>query len=139
LDQLGIEVLQQHMREEKTPKENIQRMREAFRSEMAQRVTWMLAAYLDTPAKVRSAMRATIEASATLHGEAPGDGILGEVTHSLLRLKEQAPEGSTEWLANGEVRQDTYGSDEATESDEASGREEPVPPPKVKKEKKGKK
>jgi hypothetical protein len=34
------------------------------------------------------------------------------------------------------VRQDTYGSDEATESDEASGREEPVPPPKAKKEKK---
>jgi hypothetical protein len=92
LDQLGIEVLQQHMREEKAPEENIQRMREAFCSEMAQRVTWMLAAYLDTPAKVKSAMRATIEASATLHGEALGDDILGEVTHSLLRLKEQAPE-----------------------------------------------
>jgi hypothetical protein len=72
------------MLQEKAPEENIQRMAEMLRTEMAQRVTWMLAEYLDTPAKVKSAMQATPAASASLHGEAIGDDVLGDVTNSLL-------------------------------------------------------
>jgi hypothetical protein len=113
LEQLGVQVLEQHMHQEKAPEENIQRMSEIFRSEMAHRATWMLSEYLDTPAKVESAMRATIAASARLHGDALGDDILSHVTSSLLRLKERALGNSTEWLADGDATLDTASSDNA--------------------------
>jgi hypothetical protein len=80
---------------------------------MAHRATWMLSEYLDTPAKVESAMRATIAASARLHGDALGDDILSHVTSSLLRLKERALGNSTEWLADGDATLDTASSDNA--------------------------
>jgi hypothetical protein len=68
------------MRQEKTPEENIHRMCEIFRAEMAQRVAWMLAQYVDTPAKVVAAVRDTVVACARLHGETVGEDVLGDVT-----------------------------------------------------------
>jgi hypothetical protein len=53
LDQLGVEVLEQHMRQEKAPEENLHRMGHMFRDEMANRVVWMLAPYVDAPFKTK--------------------------------------------------------------------------------------
>lgn len=66
-DQLGPRVLEQHMREMKAPEENIGRISEIFRTEMTQRITFMLAEYLDMPAKFESITRALVVASAKLH------------------------------------------------------------------------
>jgi hypothetical protein len=73
LEELGIDVLKQHMQEENAPAENIAKMTEVFRSEMIQRVAYMLAAYLDTPAKVGAGVRSVIEASAEMHSQLRDD------------------------------------------------------------------
>tara|TARA_R110002003_G_scaffold384_4_gene19301 strand:+ start:41867 stop:43171 length:1305 start_codon:yes stop_codon:yes gene_type:complete len=82
LEELGIDVLKQHMQEENAPAENIAKMTEVFRSEMIQRVACMLAAYLDTPAKVGAGVRSVIEASAEMHSQL-GDDLRNVVKASL--------------------------------------------------------
>ncbi len=123
------------MREEKAPEENIQRMSEIFRFEMGQRIVSMLAEYLDTPTKVDSAIRATIAASAKLHGDNLGKDILKHTTETLLRLKEKAPKHSTEWLANSDHVRDAASSDADTSTGDVSD-EEPTSREKAKKYKK---
>lgn len=105
LDQLGVQVLEQHMREERAPQENIERMHEVFGAEMIHRVTWMLAEYLDTPAKVETGVQAVVAASASLHGDRLGHDILGDVTASLSRLREHGHTDSDDdgMLVNSEA------------------------------------
>lgn len=99
LQEIGIEVVTQHMRSEDAPEENITKMKEIFRSEMIHRVTWMLAEYLDTPAKVEASVKAIMAASASLHGVKIGEDVLGDVAMSLDALRENLPGNSTERLA----------------------------------------
>ncbi|KAL1793423.1 hypothetical protein ACET3X_008405 [Alternaria dauci] len=87
-------------------------MSEIFRAEMTQRVASLLAEHLDTASKVETAIRATVVASAKLHGCGLGEDILGYIITSLLQLKAKASENSTDWLANIEHLQETVGSDE---------------------------
>ncbi|KAF3005827.1 hypothetical protein E8E13_008316 [Curvularia kusanoi] len=101
LEEIGIEVVTQHMRNEGAPDQNIVRMTDIFRSEMIHRVNWMLAEYLDTPEKVEASVKAIIAASASLHGARIGDDILGHVLASLQSLRERIPDSSTERLADG--------------------------------------
>jgi hypothetical protein len=75
LEQLDVNVLKQHMRQEEASEENIHRMSEIFRAETAQRVAWMLAQYADTPAKVVAAVQDTVVACARIHGEAIGQDV----------------------------------------------------------------
>ena len=100
LEEIGIEVVTQHMRNEGAPERNIAKMTEIFRSEMFHRVNWMLAEYLDTPAKVEASVKAVIAASASLHGAKIGDDILGHIIASLQGLREEMPYLSTERLAD---------------------------------------
>lgn len=101
LEEIGIEVVTQHMRNEGAPEENILKMTDIFRSEMIHRVTWMLAEYLDTPPKVEASVKSIVAASASLHGAKIGEDVLGDVLQSLRMLREWVPTGSTERLANG--------------------------------------
>ena len=138
LDQLGPQVLEQHMREEKAPEKNIERMSEIFRSEMTKHVVPMLAGTLDTAAKVDSVLRTLLSASARVHEDKLGDDILGYVTASLLKLKEKASEHSTEWLAGGGAAATEEEEEESNDGDSSSSDvsgKEPTPPPKVKKPK----
>ncbi|KAJ4346289.1 hypothetical protein N0V95_005499 [Ascochyta clinopodiicola] len=100
LEEIGIQVVTQHMRNEDAPESNIAQMTEIFRSEMIHRVTWMLAEYLDTPNKVEASVKAIMAASASLHGARIGTDVLGDITTSLQRLREWAPDNSTEQLSN---------------------------------------
>ncbi|KAI4662149.1 uncharacterized protein J4E88_010939 [Alternaria novae-zelandiae] len=139
LDQLGPQVLEQHMREEKAPERNIERMSEIFQSEMEQRMASMLAEHLDTAAKIDSVMRTVLSASARAHGDKLGEDILGYVTDSLLKLKAKASEHSTEWLASGDAaatEEEEEGSSDGGSSTSDISDKEPTPPPKVKKLKK---
>ncbi|CAA9962237.1 hypothetical protein PTMSG1_05613 [Pyrenophora teres f. maculata] len=136
LDHLGLQVLEQHMREEKAPTANIQRMTEVFQSEMVQRLISMLAEHLDTPAKIGLAVHAIVAATARLHGERKlGEDILGHVSTSFLQLKDRAPRDSTEWLASGDVLQNTANSNAGTVTGDVS-EEEHVPTPRANKPKK---
>ncbi|KAF1358002.1 hypothetical protein EJ07DRAFT_180179 [Lizonia empirigonia] len=83
LEEIGIEVVTQHMRNEGAPEENILKMTDIFRSEMIHRVTWMLAEYLDTPPKVEASVKSIVAASASLHGAKIGEDVLGHVLQSL--------------------------------------------------------
>ncbi|KAE8871680.1 hypothetical protein PTNB73_03139 [Pyrenophora teres f. teres] len=133
LDQLGLQVLEQHMREEKAPTANIQRMTEVFQSEMIQRLTSMLAEYLDTPAKVELAVHATVATTARLHGEPKlGEDIFSHISTSLLHPKARTLGDSTEWLASGYVLQNTANGDGDTVTSDVS-KEEHAPTPKANK------
>ncbi|KAI4915434.1 uncharacterized protein J4E92_009388 [Alternaria infectoria] len=134
LNQLGSDVLEQHMREENAPEENIRRMTEMFRAEMTQRMVSMLADNLDTAAKVDSVLKAMLTASAKAHGDDLGEDILGYVTASLLQMQALAPKHSTQWLVNGDAVQEDSSGGDVSGSDASD--EEPTPPPKVKKHKK---
>ncbi|KAF1838351.1 hypothetical protein BDW02DRAFT_604750 [Decorospora gaudefroyi] len=98
LDRLGTQILEQHMRKEKAPQENIQRAAEVFRSKLIQRVPCVLSQYLATPAKVDSAVRATIAAN------------------------------PTEWLANLASPQDAASSSSVIDPDNASEEQGTPPP-----------
>jgi hypothetical protein len=98
LEDLGVEIVTQHMRDEEAPEDNIIRTTDIFRSEMFHRVTCMLAEYLDTPGKVEASMKAIMAASASLHGAKVGEDVLGNVIASLQKLGEQLPDSSTEKL-----------------------------------------
>ncbi|KAG9196260.1 hypothetical protein G6011_01381 [Alternaria panax] len=125
LNQLGPQVLERHMREEKAPKENIQRMSEIFRTETTQRIACMLAEYLETPAKVEMMVRAAVAASAKLHGSDLGEDILGHMITSLLQLKAIASENSTGWLANSDDMQVSIDSDGDMDTRNDSDEESP--------------
>jgi hypothetical protein len=73
LEEIGIDVLERHMREEKAPEENIRKMVDVFRGEMVHRISSMLAVYLDTPEKVQVGIDAVKAASEALHGNVEPD------------------------------------------------------------------
>lgn len=58
MQELGVDVIERHMREENAPEENIAKMTEIYRLEMIARVSWMLAGFLDTPEKVQRGIEA---------------------------------------------------------------------------------
>ncbi|KAI8935635.1 hypothetical protein NX059_007163 [Plenodomus lindquistii] len=152
LEQLGIQVLEQHMHEENAPEENIRKMVQIFRAEMAHRVTWMLAEYMDTSTKLEAGVEAIVAASASLHGSKLGEDILGEVMNSLGRIRKRVPEESTHRLSDGAALREpieesslersdesdmhTSNSSASTTSESAqSSSEESAPPRKEKKKK----
>lgn len=78
LEELGVDVIERHMREEATPEANIEKMIEVYNAEMIQRVSYMLAAFLDTPEKLKAGFKAVEAASEALHGKhepSHGDGL----------------------------------------------------------------
>ncbi|KAF1846032.1 uncharacterized protein K460DRAFT_119179 [Cucurbitaria berberidis CBS 394.84] len=145
LEELGIDVVYQHMQEENASEENIARMKDIFRSEMMHRITWMLAEYMDSPARVEAGVQSMIAASAKLHGDKLGNDVLGDIITSLHRLREHVPDDSTGRLANIDVLQAVPSGDETdnmnniqNSSDEASEEHVPVPKKKNKKRDKNK-
>ncbi|KAH9867255.1 hypothetical protein IAQ61_007847 [Plenodomus lingam] len=107
LETLGIQVLEEHMHTENAPEENIRKMVQIFRAEMAHRVTWMLAEYMDTSVKLEAGVEAIVAASANLHGSTLGDDVLGDVVAGMHRLRERIPSNSTHELSNGAVFQES--------------------------------
>ncbi|KAJ4309613.1 hypothetical protein N0V94_008845 [Neodidymelliopsis sp. IMI 364377] len=89
LEEIGIDIVTQHMHSEGASERNITQMKDIFRSEMIHRVIWMLADYLDTPLKIEASVKAVIAASAGLHGDKIGEDVLGDIIKSLKMLKEQ--------------------------------------------------
>jgi hypothetical protein len=116
LNELGVDVVQQHMREQNAPKQNIEKMREIFRSEMVHRLVWMLVEYLDDSSKVEAAVKSVTAASAVIHGDKFGPDILGSVIASLQRLRERVPDNSTKKLAEDMVLT-VFTSDTANDED----------------------
>jgi hypothetical protein len=116
LNELGVDVVQQHMREQSAPKQNIEKMREIFRSEMVHRLVWMLVEYLDDSSKVEAVVKSVTAASAVIHGDKFGPDILGSVIASLQRLRERVPENSTKTLAEDIVLTE-FTSDTANNED----------------------
>lgn len=84
LEEIGVQVVTQHMQAQNAPEQNITKMTDVFRSEMIQRVTWMLAEYLDTPAKAEASVKAIVAANASLHGVK-----IGEEKSRVTRSKQQ--------------------------------------------------
>lgn len=106
LDELGVALLEKHMRAEKAPEASILKMHDIFRSEMVSRVIWMLAEYLDSPSKIKAGVESIIAASAARHGSKLGGDLLGHIVANLHRSRERLPSDSTRLLADGATIQD---------------------------------
>lgn len=139
LDQLGSQILEQHMREEMAPENNIRKMAEIFRTEMTQRVASLLAEHLDTVTKVETMVQATIVASVKLHGSDLGGDILGHMIASLLQLKAKASENPTDLLTKIGDPQEKVGSDEDMGTIDVSDVDSPTSEKKRKRERRTKK
>jgi hypothetical protein len=127
------------MREEMAPENNIRKMAEIFRTEMAQRVASLLAEHLDTVTKVETMVQATIVASVRLHGSDLGGDILGHMIASLLQLQAKASENPTDLLTKIGDPQETVGSDEDMGTIDVSDVESPTSEKKRKRERRTKK
>jgi hypothetical protein len=84
LEEMGVDVVKQHMLENKAPEESISRVTETYGMEMVRCITQMLANYLDTPVKIKSAIKSIIEASSNLHIGVEDD-VLDNIATSLSR------------------------------------------------------
>lgn len=124
LEELGIDILERHMRAENAPVENIAKMRDIFRAEMIHRITWMLSEYLDTPARVETSVQSIIAASARLHSDKIGSDVLGDVVASLNGLRARVPVNSTERLATNDVFRLVLRDDGSSTANEASSSSE---------------
>lgn len=87
LEELGIDIVTQHMKEENASKDNIEKMSDIFRAEMIYRITFMLAEYLDTAGKIERGIQSVIAASASLHHVDASEGLLGRITKTLSTRK----------------------------------------------------
>jgi hypothetical protein len=94
LDDLGMKVVAQHMKEEEASEENITRMTEAFRSEMVHRVSWMLANYLDTPEKAERGIASVVLATNRLHGSKLDVAAVDQIIHAFQTLRKEMVEDS---------------------------------------------
>lgn len=90
LEEFGIDLLAQHMREDQAPAENLTRMRSVFSSEVTECVSRMVTEYLDTPTKIKSAIRSIIGASTARHADVE-DECLGNIVQSLSQDAERSP------------------------------------------------
>ncbi|KAJ8108005.1 hypothetical protein OPT61_g8476 [Boeremia exigua] len=99
LDEIGIEVVTQHMRNEGAPEHNIAHMTKIFQSEMIQRVTSMLATYVDTQAGANPLTKAVMAAS-NIHRAEVDEDVLNDITENPIKLREQVLSGSTIQLAS---------------------------------------
>jgi len=125
LEELGIDVLERHMREEGAPEDNIKKMTEIFLAEMVHRTTWMLAEYLDTPEKVQTGVTAVIAASESLHGDI-GPDIRSTIAASLAKpveildemLVEESDEASRDRPAPVSTQKQTTGKAKTNADDQ---------------------
>lgn len=82
LEELGVDVVEAHMREEGAAQNNIDRMKPVFHDAMTRQMAWLLAKYLDTPEKLEEAVSALATASQQLHGDKLG-AETGEGEHNV--------------------------------------------------------
>ncbi|KAJ4300978.1 hypothetical protein N0V90_003067 [Kalmusia sp. IMI 367209] len=69
LDELGVDIVEAHMQEQRATQDNIDRMRSMFHDSMIDHVAQMLARYLNTPERRNIAINAVVHAAQRLHGE----------------------------------------------------------------------
>ncbi|KAF2206040.1 hypothetical protein GQ43DRAFT_436463 [Delitschia confertaspora ATCC 74209] len=68
LDELGIDIIESHVRDGGASNQRVTLMKEAYQPEMIRRLAWMFAEYLDTPRKAEVAISMLVGASQHLHG-----------------------------------------------------------------------
>jgi hypothetical protein len=106
LEEMGVDVVKQHMLEKRAPVESITRMTETYGMEMVHCITHMLGKYLDTPAKVKSAVKTVIAASTNLHMDVEDDelnDILTILSRDDSRSGTAVPNELTDTVENGHV------------------------------------
>jgi hypothetical protein len=92
LEDLGVDVVQRHMEEAGALPESIERTRDAFRTEMVQRVAWLLAPYLDTPQKFDRGLAALTAASHHLHDMHDSGSESGKIQEASADVERPEPE-----------------------------------------------
>ncbi|CAI6341836.1 unnamed protein product [Periconia digitata] len=71
LNELGVDVVTQHMMQQSAPASQIDKMRCTFQSSMVDKVACMLATYLDDNSKYESALSVLVNRIQELHGYSP--------------------------------------------------------------------
>ena len=100
LDELGIDIIKGHMREEGASSERIAQAQELYEHEMVHRLSWMLAEYVNTSEKAEIALASLIAANHRLHGSKFDYEVLSDITAGFERLRDQHA-GATDHLKNG--------------------------------------
>jgi hypothetical protein len=101
IQELGINVLDQHMREGHAPEENISHMRDVFNAEMVHRLAWLLAEHLTTPQLTEVGISSVVAATNRLQGQKFDREVLDDVIFAFQRLRNKLGANDTEGLVNG--------------------------------------
>ncbi|KAF2710524.1 hypothetical protein K504DRAFT_431171 [Pleomassaria siparia CBS 279.74] len=101
LQELGVNVVEQHMKEGSAPEENVVYMRKIFQWEMIHRLAWMLAEHLDSPLNIETGISSVIAATNRLHGQRLDWDILNDIVSAFEQLRDSLSGDATNQLANG--------------------------------------
>ncbi|KAF2280745.1 uncharacterized protein EI97DRAFT_463200 [Westerdykella ornata] len=101
LDDLGLNVIEKHMREFNATEKRIQKMREVYSTEMIHRGSWMLAQNLDSPEKVQTLLSSVIAATNRLFGKKTDREVLDDMIEAFRRLRDSISSDDTDHLAKG--------------------------------------
>lgn len=69
LDEIGVDVITEHMRQESAPEANVERMRETFQSAMVEKVAQLLTKYIDDRSKLDRAISTITTEIRKRHGK----------------------------------------------------------------------
>ncbi|KAF2109107.1 hypothetical protein BDV96DRAFT_605180 [Lophiotrema nucula] len=89
LKELGINVVEAHMREAGASDAAIAKMNNVFESEMIHRLAWMLAEYLDTPRKIEKGISTLASASNRLQGNKIDHRVLDQIISGFTQLRDK--------------------------------------------------
>lgn len=101
LEELGIDVVEQHMREAQASEDKLARMRDVFGSELVHCCAWMMAKYMDSPEKVAAGIASIVTASNRLHGEKLDSELLDDIIGGLKDLRNQLLLNGSSEMLNG--------------------------------------
>jgi hypothetical protein len=124
IQELGINILEQHMREGHAPEENISHMRGVFNVEMVHRLAWLLAEHLTTPQLTKIGISSVIAATNRLQGQKFDREVLDDAIFAFQQLRNKIRADDTEGLVNGaglampSIDLEVNGTQDATEDDE---------------------
>ena len=124
IQELGIDVLDQHMREGHAPEKNISHMRDVFNAEMVHRLAWLLVEHLTTPQLTEIGISSAITATNRLQGQNFDREVLDDVIFTFQQLRNKLVADDTEGLVNGaglsmpSINLEANGTQDAKEDDE---------------------
>jgi hypothetical protein len=100
IQELGVNILEQHVREGHAPEDNVAHMRDGFNVEMVHQLAWLLVEHLTKPHLLKVGILSVVAATNRLHGHKFERELLDDVIVALQQLLDKPGIDEMEGLVN---------------------------------------